>query len=61
MTLSYASIGSAISRWFLDASDRSPTAKGTGSAGVTLPAARNGAYCLQATAGDYSYGYFGIW
>ena len=26
--------------------------------GVTLPAARNGGYCMEATAGQYSYAYF---
>jgi hypothetical protein len=25
---------------------------------ITLPAARNGGYCMQASAGDYSYAYF---
>jgi hypothetical protein len=26
--------------------------------GGTLPATRNGGYCMQASAGDYSYAYF---
>ena len=29
-----------------------------GGGNVTLPAARNGGYCMQASAGNYSYAYF---
>jgi hypothetical protein len=25
---------------------------------ITLPAEKNGGYCMQAGAGDYSYAYF---
>jgi hypothetical protein len=35
--------------------------KGTSSGSYTLPATRNGGYCFQSSAGDYSWGYFGIW
>ena len=29
-----------------------------GGGNVTLPAARNGGFCMQASAGNYSYAYF---
>jgi hypothetical protein len=35
--------------------------KGTSSGQYSLSATRNGGYCFQSTAGDYSWGYFGIW
>lgn len=37
------------------------TDKGTSSGSYTLPATRNGGYCFQSTAGDFAWGYFGIW
>jgi len=46
-------------------SPRTMTVNGTsidcvsnGGANTTLPAARNGGYCFQASAGQYSYAYF---
>jgi len=27
----------------------------------SLPAARNGGYCISATSGNYAWGYFSLW